>query len=156
MFDDSIGKADSSSEFHEVIVTDAMGVCFAHSLLEQTFVKGKYAWFVKLKGGVYKVIGWRKTVFPVSLYEGEVLQVCVVVKGYEVEQYDPVESSDVDQCSLYIFMYDFGTYLVAGFLVFEVLSSIIFAPAEQCSKVLLLVFAFRVKRYLNLDLSQDN
>lgn len=81
---------------------------------------------------------------------------CVVVKGDEVEQYDPIESSDVNQCSLHIFMYDFGTLLVAGLLIFEVLSSIIFAPAEQCSKVFLLVFTFRVKRYLNLDLSQDN
>ena len=156
MFDHSVGKSDSTAEFHKVIVTDAVGVCIAHSLLEQTFVKGKYAWLVKLKGGIYKVIGWRKTVFPVSLNQRKILQVRVVVEGNEVEQYDPVESSDVDQRSLYIFMYDFGTFLVAGLLIFEVLSSIIFAPAEQCSKVLLLVFAFRVKRYLNLDLSQDN
>ena len=41
-------------------------------------------------------------------------------------------------------MYDLGTFLVAGLIIFEVLSSVIFTPAEQCSKVLLLVFAFRM------------
>ena len=81
---------------------------------------------------------------------------CIVVQGYEVEQYDPIESSDVNQSSLYIFMYDLGTFLVAGLLIFEVLSSVVFAPSEQRGKVFLLVFTFRVKRYLNLDLSQDN
>ena len=68
----------------------------------------------------------------------------VVVKGYEVEQYDSVESSDADERSLYIFMYDFGTFLVTGLLIFEVLSSVVFALAEQCSKIFLLVFTFRV------------
>lgn len=55
---------------------------------------------------------------------------CIVVKGYEVEEYDSVESSDVDQRSLYIFMYDLGTFFIACLVIFEVLSSVIFAPSE--------------------------
>ena len=69
---------------------------------------------------------------------------CVVVQGYEVEEDDSEEASDIDQRCIYIFTYDLGTLLVACLVIFEVLSSVIFAPAEQCGKVFLLVFASRV------------
>lgn len=53
-----VRKSDPPSKFHEVIMTDIVSISFVHPFFEQTFIKGKYPRFIKLKRGIYKIISW--------------------------------------------------------------------------------------------------
>lgn len=65
-----------------------MRICHGHTFAEQPFVERKDSWLIQMQAGVNEIIGWGQMIFTVtSVYQREILQMCVIVEN-EVVEYD--------------------------------------------------------------------
>lgn len=64
----------------------------------------------------------------------------IIVRRNEIEQDEPEEPLDIDQCCFNIAVDDPGTLFVTGLVVFVVGSCVVFGISQQGREILLLVF----------------